>query len=252
MSIRVRQAIWVVALAVTVSILGAPSFARAYQSQQGLEHGRGHDQDRADRDRDDRENGNVHFQQGLKQGQDDRAKNRPRRYRFNSNNDDDRRAYQMGYDRGYNASDGRDANDRRDGYRYGDQDRDRNDRFGQNANNSPGYRMGFTDGSTDGRRDKGLNRAVKYGPGYSHPDRGYNASYGDKGVYQQQYRLGYEAGYKEGYGYPNGRSADDRGRDRDGSRGTALTIVSDRTLTTIRGTGWGLQTEAPMVVATRV
>ena len=60
--------------------------------------------------------------------------------------------------------------------------------------------MGFTDGSTDGRRDRGLNRAAKYGPGYNHPDRGYNPSYGDKGVYQQQYRLGYEAGYKQGYG----------------------------------------------------
>ncbi len=173
-----RQMLWVLALAITVTMFGAPAIARA-QSQQGNDdYGWG-------QNRDERYSNNQRFDQGFKHGQKDRQHNRARRYRFRSNNDNDRQAYQSGYDRGYQNWNGT----------RGDHG---NDRF--NSNNHPGFRMGYTDGSTDGQRDRSLGRRAKYGPGYNHPDRGYASNYGDKGVYQQQYRVGYEQGYKEAFG----------------------------------------------------
>src|SRR6185369_776863 len=99
---NVRQGFWILALAVMLTTFGIPTL-RA-QSQEGLEHGRGHNKDRDhghDNDRNDNAyNNNARYQQGMNEGQNDRQQNRPRRYRFNSRNDQDRQAYQAGYDRG--------------------------------------------------------------------------------------------------------------------------------------------------------
>jgi len=189
MRINLRQGFWILALTVLFTTFGVPTLARA-QSQEGMEHGRGHDKDRDhghDNDRDDNNgyNNNARYQQGLNEGQNDRQRYHARRYRFNSNNDQDRRAYQAGYDRGYESWNGL----------RGDRG---NDQFGRNSN--PGFRMGYTDGSTDGQNDRRLSKQQKYGLGYKHPDRGYVSSYGDKDSYKQQYRAGYEQGYNEGYG----------------------------------------------------
>jgi hypothetical protein len=43
MKLNLRHAVWALALVFTVTVLSAPKFAAAYQSEQGLEHGRGHD-----------------------------------------------------------------------------------------------------------------------------------------------------------------------------------------------------------------
>jgi hypothetical protein len=155
-----------------------------------MEHGQGHNKDRDhgyDHDQNDNNayNNNSRYQQGMNEGQRDRQQNRARRYHFNSRNDQDRQAYQAGYDRGYESWNGL----------RGDRG---NDQFGRNSN--PGFRMGYTDGSTDGQNDRRLNKQQKYGLGYKHPDRGYVSSYGDKDSYKQQYRVGYEQGYNEGHG----------------------------------------------------
>ena len=186
---QLRQGLWMLALAVLFTMFGVPTLARA-QSQEGLEHGQGHNKDRDNRNDGayndaDRYNNNASYQQGMRQGEHDRQRNRERRYRYYSNNNQDRQAYAAGYDRGYESWNGL----------RGERG---NDQFGRNAN--PGFRMGYTDGSTDGQNDRRLNKQQKYGLGYKHPDRGYTSSYGDKDSYKQQYRVGYEQGYNEGYG----------------------------------------------------
>ena len=69
MKMNVVHAVWAFALA--VAVLGTPTVIAA-QSEQGLEHGRGHDKDN------DNAN-NSNYQQGWNHGQDDRANNRARR-----------------------------------------------------------------------------------------------------------------------------------------------------------------------------
>jgi hypothetical protein len=191
---RLNHGVSILALAFLFTMFGVPTAAIA-QSQEGMEHGQGHNKDHDhgyDNDRNDNNgynnnayNNNSRYQQGMNEGQHDRQQNRARRYHFNSRNDQDRQAYQAGYDRGYESWNGL----------RGDRG---NDQFGRNSN--PGFRMGYTDGSTDGQNDRRLNKQQKYGLGYKHPDRGYVSSYGDKDSYKQQYRVGYEQGYNEGYG----------------------------------------------------
>src|SRR4051794_16611713 len=90
------------ATAFAIATLGSPSFAAA-QSEQGMEHGRGH----KDKHQDDRDNqnkayaNNKFFQQGLSHGQSDRANNRASKYHSNPRNGNDRQAYRAGYDQGY-------------------------------------------------------------------------------------------------------------------------------------------------------
>ena len=45
MKLNLRQAIWAFALAITLTIFGAPNFAGAFQSEQGMANGRGHDKE---------------------------------------------------------------------------------------------------------------------------------------------------------------------------------------------------------------
>ena len=103
MKLNLRSAAWGLAAAFAIAILGAPSFAAA-QSEQGMEHGRGHNKNKHGEDRDEDNNAyanNRFFQQGVTQGQSDRANNRSRKYRTQPRNGDDRQAYQAGYDQGY-------------------------------------------------------------------------------------------------------------------------------------------------------
>lgn len=188
MRFDLRPAVWMFALAIIVTVCGPQKVAAAQPSQQGDEHNARHDDDR---NRDIANN--PHYQQGLRNGQDDRSNNRDRQYRQHPDNDNDRRAYEAGYNQGYQSYRNSDRNDdRRDGDNH---DRDA-DRYG---NRNPGYRMGFQDGINDGQGDRASGRRFKYGKGYKHPDRGYVSSYGDKRSYEQQYREAYQKAYQQGY-----------------------------------------------------
>jgi hypothetical protein len=96
MKFKVRHAIWAVALAIAFTMVGAPKLA-AYQSEQGLEHGRGHNKNAQDNN----DQNNPNYQQGWRDAQDDRKNNRPHQYRAHSDNDNDRNAYESGYNQGY-------------------------------------------------------------------------------------------------------------------------------------------------------
>ncbi len=94
MKLNIRKAIWVFALAVAVTAFVTPKLAAA-QSQQ--------DQSRDQANRKYNAN-NLMYQQGLNHGQADRVNNQAHQYRLQPNNADDRRAYESGYDQGYQNS----------------------------------------------------------------------------------------------------------------------------------------------------
>jgi hypothetical protein len=72
--------------------------------------------------------------------------------------------------------------------------------YGSNTSyRNPGANMGYSDGVNDGRADRYAGRQFHYGPGYNHPDRGYNNNFGDKGSYEQAYRQAYQQAYQQGY-----------------------------------------------------
>lgn len=171
------------ALAITFFLCSMPKLAAAMPAQQGDEHDAQHD---GNRDGDIANN--PRFQEGWRQGQEDRSNHRDRQYRQHPGNDYDRHAYEAGYDQGYQSFRGDRGGDDRDGRDH--------DRHGYD---NPGYRMGFQDGMNDGRGDRSLGHRFKYGKGYKHPDRGYVSSYGDRGAYMQQYRDAYEKAYRQGY-----------------------------------------------------
>jgi hypothetical protein len=106
--------------------------------------------------------------------------------------------------------------DRDDRWHHGhdrdhDRDRDRNNGYYNNGyynggyNNgrynsgygNPGFQMGMRDGMNDGQTARARGNS-SYGPGWKHPDRGYNSSMGDKRTYEQQYRSGYQQGFQQG------------------------------------------------------
>ena len=135
MKLNIRKEIWIFALAVAVTAFVTPKVAAA-QSQQ--------DQSRDQANRNDNAN-NLMYQQGLNHGQADRANNQAHQYRLQPNDADDRRAYESGYDQGYQNS--RDANP---------------DYRGQNAhydarsepNDNVASQNGFQDGANDGLQDR--------------------------------------------------------------------------------------------------
>ena len=182
MKLNIRKAIWVFALAVAVTAFVTPKLAAA-QSQQ--------DQSRDQANRNDNAN-NLMYQQGLNHGQADRANNQAHQYRLQPNNADDRRAYESGYDQGYQNS--RDANP---------------DYRGQNAhygarsepNDNVAARNGFQDGANDGLQDRQAgksSRATKHKT-YEHGNRGYDSTFGEKDQYKASYRQAYIQGYEKGY-----------------------------------------------------
>src|ERR1051325_7917098 len=101
MKFNLRNAMWVFGLAIALMVTMSPMSAVA-QSEQGLEHGKGHNKNKWNRNTD-----NAEYQRGLREGQNDRSNRRNRQYRWNNNNDDDRSAYQAGYDAGYRNANGR-------------------------------------------------------------------------------------------------------------------------------------------------
>ena len=193
MKLNLRKAIWVFALTVTLNVFSMSRLASAYQSEEGREHGHGHDKDN------DNAN-NSNYQRGFSHGQDDGANNRNHQYRMRLDNDADRRAYEAGYDQGYQD------NNRRGQYDHDrDANGDNNGHYGQyghnGSNRNPGSQTGFHDGLNDGQQDRltgHSNRPTK-GDNYKNATRGYNSSLGGETQYKESYRQAYVQGYQQGY-----------------------------------------------------
>jgi hypothetical protein len=186
-----KKAIWVFALAAMVTTLVTPQVAAARQSQQDQNHSRADSNDNAN---------NLMYQQGLSHGQADRANNQSHQYRLEPNNADDRRAYESGYDQGYQNS--RDAN--RD---Y----REQNGQYGNRSepNGNVATQNGFQDGANEGLQDRQAghsSRATRH-HNYKEGDRGFSSSFGSKEQFKASYRQAYIQGYEKGY---NGQGADNR------------------------------------------
>jgi len=121
------------------------------------------------------------YQQGLRDGQSDRANNQPHQYRERAdprnNNVAENRAYEAGYDEGFRPNAGQFG-------QYG-QYNDRNRNYNTNS-------RWFREGLQDGQGDRANNRQQQYRQrGNSNPN---SARYRD-----------YQAGYDQGYSGNNGR-----------------------------------------------
>ena len=201
MKLNIRKEIWIFALAVAVTAFVTPKVVAA-QSQQ--------DQSRDQANRNDNAN-NLMYQEGLNHGQADRTNNQAHQYRLQPNNADDRRAYESGYDQGYQNS--RDANP---------------DYRGQNAhydarsepNDNVASQNGFQDGANDGLQDRqgGHSSRATQRHYYKEGNRGYSSSFwtslrhtsadrATKDQYKASYRQAYIQGYEKGY---KGQGSDNR------------------------------------------
>lgn len=186
MKLNIQKAMGIFALAVAVTAFVTPKLAAA-QSQQ--------DQSRDQANRNDNAN-NLMYQQGLNHGQADRANNQAHQYRLQPNNADDRRAYESGYDQGFQNNRSADRNDNGQNGQYG-------------PNDNVAARNGFQDGANDGLQDRQAgksSRATKHKT-YEHGNRGYDSTFGDKDQYKASYRQAYIRGYEKGY---NGQGSDNR------------------------------------------
>jgi hypothetical protein len=174
---------------------------------------------------------NAGYNEGSKQGRDDRSHNRYRNpsefsayqnatHDYNSRYGDRdlyRRYYQAAFENGYNTENpnnnyynrndryGRDNRDR-------DRDRNNNDRWGRDWNRygswggsyelrqtalNAGYNAGEKEGKHDGRR--GRHRDYSDFSEYRNATTDYNSRYGDRALYQRYFRQGFENGYEDGY-----------------------------------------------------
>lgn len=124
----------------------------------------------------------------------------------------DRGQYQAGYRDGYKT--GYDAGYSGRGLQYGDvygrSDANRNQWDQPDDPYAPrqwgasdlAYDVGYRDGVTWGRYDRGQNARPNYEQtdAYRKANHGYNHAYGESTAYQMQYRTGFQRGYQDGYG----------------------------------------------------
>ena len=178
---------------------------------------------------------NAGYNEGSKEGRNDRSKNRFRDYNeFKSyrNADSDyssklgdrslyQRYYRMAFESGYDTEnpppnrrnrDDRDYNKDRDYNQDRDYNKDRDghrgrnwDRYGtyggsfdlrQTALNA-GYNAGIKEGRND--RKKGRHRNYNDFNSYRNADDDYSSKLGDKELYRRYYREGFQNGYEDGY-----------------------------------------------------
>lgn len=180
-----------------------------------------------------RERSRPEYRQGQADGERDRRANQSRNYRGQYDNDNERAAYQAGYDEAYGARNdygyGR-PSDSRDRYgrdQNGNADRDENgirrndngmdqpyrnnggyergntngDRGQYDAQQNPAYQNGFRDGINDGRSDFQSRRSgdPTSTANYRNATGGYDRSWGNQSQYKEVYRQGYMRGYQRGY-----------------------------------------------------
>lgn len=173
---------------------------------------------------------NAGYNEGSKEGRNDRARSRYRNYQeFNAYNDatkdyrsrlGDRelyrryfqKAFESGYDTenpnnyGNNRNDRNDRNDR-------DRNRDRRDRrwgrnwdyYGQFGGSyelrQTALNAGYNEGIKQGRNDRRKNRHRSYSDfsDYRNATDDYSSKLGDRELYRRYYRQGFENGYEDGY-----------------------------------------------------
>jgi len=195
MKLNIRQAIWIFALAVAVTAFVTPKLAAAYQSPQDQNNNQANSKDNAN---------NLMYQQGFDHGQADRANNQPHQYRLQPNSADDRRAYESGYDQGYQNS--RDANPYSSGQNAQNGAR-------PEPNGNVATQNGLQDGANDGLQDRQAgyrSRATKH-HNYKKGNRGYSSGLGSKDQFKASYRQAYIQGYEKGYnGQGSGQESDNR------------------------------------------
>ena len=198
MKISLRLGTWAFALAIALTVFEATNFAAAVQSQEDMENGRGHD-------RDGEYSRNRNYQRGITDGREDGARNRDRRYRLRTNNDYDRRAYQAGYDQGYQDTRRRDGYGRNNNDNYNGQYGRPNGQYEQNGRNANlAAQMGAQDGLHDGRTDRatGHSNRPTQGDNYKNATRGFAGGDGQT-AYKATYRQAYTPAYQQGYAEQN-------------------------------------------------
>jgi hypothetical protein len=172
---------------------------------------------------------NAGYNEGTKEGRNDRARNRYRNYTdFSAYNDAThdyssrlgdrdlfRRYYRLAFERGYDTENPNNYNNR-DNDRNGrdrDRDRDNNDRrwgrdwtrYGQYGGSyqlrqtalNAGYNAGNKLGRDDARR--GRHRNYNDFSEYRNATTDYSSKLGDRELYRRYYRQGFENGYEDGY-----------------------------------------------------
>jgi hypothetical protein len=170
---------------------------------------------------------NAGYNEGSKQGRDDRSHNRYRdasefnQYRDGMHDyssrlgDRDlyRRYYQLAFENGYKTENPNNYNNRNDRYTRDDRDRNNNNdrwgrdwnRYGQWGGNSQlrqtalnaGYNAGAKEGRNDARR--GRHRNFSDFSEYRNANADYNSRLGDRDLYRRYFRQGFENGYEDGY-----------------------------------------------------
>jgi hypothetical protein len=159
------------------------------------------DHDRDDRDRDDRDRDRGRWQNNpaYRKGYDEARRDRDRNSGYRASpwhykDGDDRRAYQQGYYDGYNRGASNNGN-------WGYNNNGPWNNGGGWGNRNGGYQSGYQNGLNYGQHDRNAGKPFRPTDSgvYRDGDRGYNSSYGDKGLYKSQFRQGYEQGYQRGY-----------------------------------------------------
>jgi hypothetical protein len=160
-----------------------------------------------DHDNDRNWNDRKAYQDGFKDGQKDARKRDRKHYNNRYRDNDDRRAYDYGYRRGYGDSNGgyypnNYPNDGHSSHPFGDVMARNN--YPNNGSNGLGManQNGYSDGLAAGQKDKSTGHSFRptENKGYQDADRGYSISgVSNKDQYKQAYRNGFTRGYQRGY-----------------------------------------------------
>ena len=177
---------------------------------------------------------NAGFNEGSKEGRDDRARNRHRSYQefsaYNNATKDYssrlgdrelyRRYFRLAFESGYDTenpnsynNNRNDRNDRND--RNRDNDRNRNDNRQSRGRNWDRYgnyggsyqlrqtalNAGYNEGVKQGRNDRKKGRRSNYRDfsAYQNATTDYSSKLGDRELYRRYYREGFENGYEDGW-----------------------------------------------------
>ncbi len=188
--------IWMCMLA-TALVLGMTGLASA-QQRWSWSQDRDRDEQR-DRDRDDRTHhgNNSAYQQGFRKGEQDRSHNHHHPNAPRGWKDDDRHAWEEGYEAGYRQGSGYQGG-------YG------NPGGGYPGGHYPGggygnmgqaRQVGYQDGLTQGQGDRRTGHSFRptEHAAYKDADHQHSVIGGDKNQYKQAYRQGYMDGYQRGY-----------------------------------------------------
>lgn len=179
----------VVGLATTLTVPAFAQYDRDHDRDRdwGWHQDRDHDRD-GDRDDWNRGDNRRAYQNGFKDGAQDRRDGRNWGMRNNKYRDrDDRQAYAAGYRAGFNSSG-------RGGWGWN------GGGYGRNPFNA-GQQSGYQDGIRYGSHDRQVGKAYRPtdSQAYEDADHGYTSAYGDKGQFKSGYRQGYREGYQRAY-----------------------------------------------------